>query len=197
MLLIDEATLRNAVRTVLSRKFYAEGATHVSIGEALDDIAEECKKYSTHSVGPMVGGCEGKNRTIAVDFDGVIHRYSEGWRDGTIYDPPKEGAIDSVLRLMDKGFSVFIHTTRNPGQIVRWLQSSKRCGHSDFDESVCAMSPYSVRRVYPWERFWNKTNVLGVTKRKLPAMLYIDDRGWQFSKWSDPELWDAVRRLCR
>ena len=29
-------------------------------------------------------------KTIAVDFDGVIHKYSKGWQGGEIYDEPVE-----------------------------------------------------------------------------------------------------------
>ena len=36
---------------------------------------------------------------IGVDFDGVIHKNSKGFFDGTIYDEPLEGTRDSLERL--------------------------------------------------------------------------------------------------
>jgi hypothetical protein len=36
---------------------------------------------------------------VLVDFDGVIHRYSKGWGDGTVYDPPVAGARAALRKL--------------------------------------------------------------------------------------------------
>lgn len=57
-------------------------------------------------------------KTIAVDFDGVLHAYSRGWQDGSIYDPPQEGARDGMYRLMRAGFHVVIYSTRCEERIV-------------------------------------------------------------------------------
>jgi hypothetical protein len=120
--------------------------------------------------------------TVAVDFDGVIHRYSRGWQDGTIYDEPVEGAFDALGTLM-RHHAVFIHTTRGRGQVARWIE--QRTGYS----IEC------VTRVHllPWKRrFWNERGVLLVTNRKLPALAYVDDRGIRFETW-DQALSDLAR----
>ena len=36
---------------------------------------------------------------IAIDFDGVIHKNTKGFYDGTVYDEPVEGAIEAIKSL--------------------------------------------------------------------------------------------------
>lgn len=103
--------------------------------------------------------------TIAVDFDGVIHTYSKGWADGTIYDPPILGALDGLHTLM-QSYAVFVHTTRDPHQVAEWLHSHD--------------VPVTVEHNGD---FWNRQDVLLVTRRKLPAIAYVDDRAHLFTDW--------------
>jgi hypothetical protein len=67
-------------------------------------------------------------KTIAIDFDGVIHQYSKGWQDGTIYDPPVPGAFDAIRRLMAHN-SVSLLTSRDARQVAVWMkaQAGIRC----------------------------------------------------------------------
>jgi hypothetical protein len=119
--------------------------------------------------------------TIAVDFDGVVHAYSRGWADGSIYDPPLPGALDALRTLMGQ-HAVFIHTTRDRHQVVDWLQGRGL-------EAV-ADSPVTSRV------FWDERGRLLVTDRKYPAVAYIDDRAVRFDNW-DQALADLDRFLDR
>ncbi|MGH3586986.1 MAG: hypothetical protein ACRDQ0_11745 [Pseudonocardia sp.] len=118
--------------------------------------------------------------TIAVDFDGVIHAYSEGWRDGSIYDPPVDGALGALYDLMRLD-AVFVHTTRPARQVARRIERWSGYGI----ECTTQMSPF----LPPWWqwgkrcRFWNDRTALLVTNRKLPAVVYIDDRAVRFETW--------------
>jgi hypothetical protein len=103
--------------------------------------------------------------TIAVDFDGVIHAYSKGWQDGTIYDEPLPGALTS-LRVLMQHAAVFIHTSRQAEQVVTWLVERGMPCRIGFDGE-----------------FWNERGLLLVTNRKLPAAAYIDDRAIRFTNW--------------
>lgn len=114
--------------------------------------------------------------TIAVDFDGVIHKYGRGWRDGTIYDGLVKDAFVSLMQLMDKD-PVFIHTSRNPRQVARWIE--QETGHN-IECTTRLPREWWGRR----QRFWNKRGILLVTDRKFPAEYYIDDRALRFITWS-------------
>jgi hypothetical protein len=59
---------------------------------------------------------------LLVDFDGVIHRYSRGWADGTAYDSPMPGAREALARLTGMGYEVVIFSTRDKTQISAWLK---------------------------------------------------------------------------
>lgn len=108
-------------------------------------------------------------RTIAVDFDGVIHRYSRGWQDGSIYDEPVAGAF-SALNLLMRDYAVFVHTTRDPWPVAAWIEAGSAI-------------PCTVQ-VNAGMEFWNVQGELLVTNRKLPAVAYIDDRGIRFTGWN-------------
>jgi len=97
------------------------------------------------------------NKTLSIDFDGVIHRYGKGWLDGSIYDGIVEGAKDKINLLYECGFRIIIHTTRGGKQsqeVEKWL--AKKGVKFDL-----------------------------VTNQKLPSMAYIDDRAVRFTNWED------------
>lgn len=139
-----------------------------------------------------------KQKTIAIDFDGVIHKYSKGWQDGSCYDGPVDGCFDMINKFIDAGYSVFILSTRNAKQIVRWMK--EHTYETDYEHNGMGADPgdyrypkynFTVKRIPFWKKFWDKKNVVGVTKRKLPAAVYIDDRALRFDgNWQ--EIYDKV-----
>ncbi|MEE4598253.1 hypothetical protein V2J94_41530 [Streptomyces sp. DSM 41524] len=123
--------------------------------------------------------------TIAIDFDGVIHAYSKGWHDGTIYDGPVPGALDGLRRLLDQD-AIFIFTTREPEQVMPWLESH------GFDVTIddrCGVCPNGIANICAacmgsgLLTFWNERGQLLVTNRKLAATAYLDDRAVRFTDW--------------
>lgn len=106
-------------------------------------------------------------RTAAVDFDGVIHWYRRGWQDGSIYDDPVPGSLSALRKLMER-YAVFINTSRDASQVGEWL--AKKGFSVCLDDGI---------------EFWNTQGTLLVTKRKLAAAVYIDDRGLYFISWNE------------
>lgn len=132
--------------------------------------------------------------TIAVDFDGVVHAYSRGWQDGTIYDPPLPGAVEGVRELMRLD-PVFIFTSREVEQVMPWLESlgfdvtiderCGKCGGAGHRRKSTDATMFTCSTCYGSGllHFWNERDQLLVTNRKLPARVYLDDRALRFESW--------------
>jgi len=113
-------------------------------------------------------------KTIAIDFDGVIHKYSRGWQNGTIYDNAVQGTHEALMNLM-KDYAVYIFTTRDVKEVVDWMNTIF-WGKGEMGFRTVPI-PENVK-------FWQGTE-LGVSNRKLPAIAYVDDRAIRFTNWKD------------
>lgn len=91
---------------------------------------------------------------IALDFDGVLNS-DKAWSGPTGIDDPVPGAREFVFWLMDRGFSVYIFTTR-----AEWSEGRK------------AIREWLERHGFP---------PMNVTNEKHGALLFVDDRGYRFN----------------
>jgi hypothetical protein len=98
---------------------------------------------------------EKRRPTICLDFDGVVHLYSKGWKGpAEIYDPPVPGAAEAISNLRDSGFNVVIFSTRASTEagwiaMIDWFTKYQIC-------------------------------IDDIVKEKPPAMVYVDDRALRF-----------------
>ena len=63
------------------------------------------------------------SKTIAIDFDGVVHNMNKGWQDGKIYGELVDEVLESITELLKHGFIPIICTSREKLAPVRvWLK---------------------------------------------------------------------------
>ena len=104
---------------------------------------------------------------IAIDFDGVIHKNSKGYHDGTIYDEPIEGSLEAIKKLSKK-YDIVIFTCK-----------AKR-DRPDVNGKT------GVMLVDEWlEKYGIRDHVKLITSEKPRAQIYIDDKGYRFENWYD------------
>lgn len=84
---------------------------------------------------------------LLVDFDGVIHKYSHGWADGTAYDEPVPGAKEALQDLTNRGYEVVIFSTREERQIAQWLRANRFPPYLITNEKVPAVAIIDDRAI--------------------------------------------------
>lgn len=121
-------------------------------------------------------------KTVGIDFDGVIHSYDEGWKNGEIYGEINPDLPTLLWELHKRGFAVFICSSRDAHQIAAHLNQY----YAQSELPHFTVIPESTK-------FWTKKWNVGVTNRKLPATAYLDDRAISFRFGDD--IFDALERI--
>ena len=103
---------------------------------------------------------------LAIDFDGVIHKSSKSFHDGTIYDDPVDG-VEEALKQLSKDYILIIYTCKaNP---ERPLIGGKT----------------GIELIWDWLRKYDLDLYIGdIVYGKPNAKYYIDDKAIKFTSWN-------------
>ena len=105
---------------------------------------------------------------VGIDFDGVIHKCSKGFYDGTIYDPPIDGAKEALKKISEK-YVIVVYSAK--ARTDRPLVNGKT----------------GVELIWDWLKAHDMDMyVKEVTAEKPRAVFYIDDKAVRFNgSWSE------------
>lgn len=108
-----------------------------------------------------------ESKVLAIDFDGVIHRNSLGFHDGTVYDDPIEGSLEA-LRDLSKDYEIVIFSCKA------------------LEDRPLVNGKTGIELIEEWlQEHGVLQYVKEVTFKKPRAYLYIDDKGYRFENWED------------
>lgn len=108
-----------------------------------------------------------ETENIGVDFDGVIHKCSKGFYDGTIYDEPIPGSFEA-LKSLSKRYRIIMFSAK--AKPDRPLINGKT----------------GIELIWEWlEKYDLAQFVHEVTAEKPRAVFYIDDKAIRFTNWDD------------
>ena len=108
---------------------------------------------------------EDEGKTIGVDFDGVIHKSSLGFHDGTVYDEPIDGSLEAIKQLSKK-YKIVVYSAK--ARPDRPLVNNKT--------GIELIKEWLIKHdIFQY--------VQEVTAIKPRALFYIDDRAITFESW--------------
>ena len=108
-----------------------------------------------------------ESKVLAIDFDGVIHRNSLGFHDGTVYDDPIEGSLEA-LKDLSKDYEIVIFSCKA------------------LEDRPLVNGKTGIELIEEWlQKYEVLQYVKEVTFKKPRAYLYIDDKGYRFENWKD------------
>lgn len=106
-----------------------------------------------------------ESNNLAIDFDGVIHKNSKGFFDGTVYDDPVEGSYIALEKLA-KQYRLIIFSAK--ARTDRPLIQGKT----------------GIELIWEWlEKHNLKQFISEVVSEKPRALYYIDDKAIHFTDW--------------
>jgi len=111
---------------------------------------------------------------VCVDFDGTIFPFG----DFDASSPPIPGAVDAMIALREKGYTILIFSSR----LSKAWHDHEGWPHEDaVREHVEYMKAALRRENIPYD---------GFAMEKIPAQAYFDDKAWRAE--GDNGLWNAV-----
>ena len=112
-------------------------------------------------------GFENEIKSIAIDFDGVLHDAYQGWGDGTCYGDPLPGAIEAIKQL-SKQYQIIIFTAK--AKPDRPLVDGKT----------------GAELIWKWlEKYNIKECFSEITAEKPRCLFYVDDKAIRFINWEN------------
>lgn len=105
-------------------------------------------------------------KTIAIDFDGVLADYSKGWQGKDVFGDMIKGADSATQVLKENGWKIIVFTTREATDALRKWLADNNISYDYINENPDA--PEDAQ------------------KGKVIADIYLDDRGICFRgewKW--------------
>lgn len=116
------------------------------------------------------------NPIICVDFDGVIHSYTSGWKGvDVIPDPPVPGAIEWLKSILPVPEALGGNIYKEYNGPIAVIYSSR----SKDSEGILAMQKWLVNNGL--DESYVIEGILSFPKQKPPAWLTIDDRAICFN----------------